>query len=579
MKREHRSRIAALFLLTGLLAAPGGSAGKARVSAQDPPDPTPQGPPGTGSQAPDPLPLSREALGFPPDGQVLSEFSWEGVQFQLMVEYELRLGGSAGLLQLKCGLCVHSLTARPCNSTCDPDHGGPDRLHSATVPGQVRPLNRDIYDDAIAALIAGTARTPQVSKNVVPRPEANRLEQFRQWARRPVTVTMDHVTGQCWQRIRDYAFYTVGFTITGHLFRVVQGGRQEVGDPRGISLTIAEATKVSRVHQAERVGEYCMCGTRDALPAGERADTPKTSPRPRTGTGRAKVSLLELPRPAGVAVNYSFQAFVMEGSDPDAVARNRSEPTVTPPAIGFRRLASTSLGWSWSGDAYPTPARRMWPGARMRASRAGAAVAQAPGDVTVSLIAAGVASGPAFRMEARGQGGSSPIVTIPDGLVVQALDGASTRTRAARAGAPMQTESLNGYCLEFEKQVPVAGALYRIAEPAMQQQFQTARQVLGAGRFLARTGRLHPDSNPAAYHHAVKQWALWTHLAGWDETTFVEKFVARTHETARQLKQTWTRALEDRVREAAPNRWRDIRAVLDEAHERMWSTTLPGMAR
>lgn len=260
----------------------------------------------------------------------------------------------------------------------------------------------------------------------MPKPEADRLEQFRQWARRPVTVTMDHVTGQCSQRIRDYAFYTIEFIVTGHLLRVLEGGRgrEPIGDLSGISLTIAQATKLSEVSQSERVGEYCRCGTRDALPPGDPKDTPKTTPR-----GRAKVSLLELPRPARSAVKYSFQAFVMEGSDPDAVARNRSEPTVTPPAIGSRRPASTSFGWSWSADVYP--ASRMWPGALMPASRTGAAVAQARGDVSVSLIAAGVASGPAFRMEARGQGRSLPIVTIPDGLVVQALDDASTGPRAA----------------------------------------------------------------------------------------------------------------------------------------------------
>lgn len=564
MKREHWSRIAALFLLTGLLAALGGSAGKARVSAQGPPDPTPQGPPGTGSQAPDPLPLSREALGFPPDGQVFSApFSWGAARFVLTVEYELRRGSAAGLLPLKCGLCNHKLPARPCNASCDPDHSG-NGPHSATVPGRFEPLPRGPYDDAIARA-AGAPRGPT---DVVPQPEAGRLEQFRQWATRPVTVTMDdHVTAppQCWQRIQDYAFYTVEFIVTGHLLRVLEGGRgqEEVGDSRGFPLTIARATKLSQVSQSARQGEYCRCGIRDALPPGDPQDTSKTTPR-----GRAKVSFLELPRPAGVAVNYSFQAFVMEGSDPGAVARNGSEPMVTTAAIGSRRPRSTSLRWPWSAGAYP--ASRMWPGALMRASRAGAAVAQAPGGVTVSLIAAGVASGPAFRMEARGQGRSSPIVTIPDGLVVQALDAASTGTRAARAGAPTQTESLNGYCLEFEKQVPVAGALYRIAEPAVQLQFQTARHVLEAGRLLARTGRLHPDSNEAAYHHAVRQWALWTHLAGWDETTFVEKFVVRTRETARQVKQTWTQAMEDRVREAAPNRWRDIRAVLDEAGRLMW---------
>ncbi|MBI1874549.1 MAG: hypothetical protein HYS05_11805 [Acidobacteria bacterium] len=78
-------------------------------------------------------------------------------------------------------------------------------------------------------------------------------------------------------------------------------------------------------------------------------------------------------------------------------------------------------------------------------------------------------------------------------------------------------------------------------------------------------GRLRPDSNPRTYAEFVRQWAVWTKVEQWGAQEFTEKFVTRTKENAERSKQYWTPSMEQQLRAAAPNCWRDIRQVLDEA--------------
>jgi len=105
------------------------------------------------------------------------------------------------------------------------------------------------------------------------------------------------------------------------------------------------------------------------------------------------------------------------------------------------------------------------------------------------------------------------------------------------------------------------------SQPAIQQRLRPLRNVLKAGRELADAGRLHPDSEPKGYADSITQWAIWSQLEGWDEPAFGREFVERTKKNVTELKKPWSKALEQAVRSAIPNRWRDITMVLDEARK------------
>ncbi|MBI1874546.1 MAG: hypothetical protein HYS05_11790 [Acidobacteria bacterium] len=185
--------------------------------------------------------------------------------------------------------------------------------------------------------------------------------------------------------------------------------------------------------------------------------------------------------------------------------------------------------------------------------------------IRASLVATGRASGEVFDLHVLNRSGEPAHLVAPDGVVVEPIKVGATQPVAARSGATIDRHPVLGYCLDFAKPPPVSGMLFRLAPPQVQQQFQSLRAVLRAGRRLAGAGRLRPDSDPRAYVDAIKQWAVWTRLEKWDVQAFTEHFVARTKENARQVKQPWTRGMEEQLRASVPNRWRDITAVLDEA--------------
>jgi hypothetical protein len=76
---------------------------------------------------------------------------------------------------------------------------------------------------------------------------------------------------------------------------------------------------------------------------------------------------------------------------------------------------------------------------------------------------------------------------------------------------------------------------------------------------------LHPDSEPAAYSHSIRQWAVWTVEQGFDETAYADAFVRHTRKNIEAARQKWSREMEETLRRAVPSRWRDIQAVLGEA--------------
>ena len=70
---------------------------------------------------------------------------------------------------------------------------------------------------------------------------------------------------------------------------------------------------------------------------------------------------------------------------------------------------------------------------------------------------------------------------------------------------------------------------------------------------------------PRRYGAAIRQWAIWTREANWDEGAFGRAFVERTRQNLREMKQNWTAAIEKSVLARVPGRWRDITKVLEEA--------------
>ena len=132
----------------------------------------------------------------------------------------------------------------------------------------------------------------------------------------------------------------------------------------------------------------------------------------------------------------------------------------------------------------------------------------------------------------------------------------ATRAKALKA---------TGYCLEFLRKPPTAGMVFRIASEELAERFGPLKSVLDAALRLEKLGLLTPDSSPAAYFHAIRQWAIWTKEQGFDLTAFGKAFVERTKKNFEELGQTWTTAIEGAVMARVPGRWADIAKVLEEA--------------
>jgi hypothetical protein len=214
--------------------------------------------------------------------------------------------------------------------------------------------------------------------------------------------------------------------------------------------------------------------------------------------------------------------------------------------------------------ALPTMAastRQSWqPGASRRAPAFAAqrSTSVAVSDLRVTFVATGNASGDAFRMRVFNPGSTPILVNVPDGLVLEPVRGS-----VPGATANAQQFNVPGYCVEFAKLPPPAGSVYRIADKATQERLKPVRYILQAARALDKD--LHPDSDPALYAQAIRQYALWSRIENWDQKTFGEKFVERTKKNIVDAKQPWTREMETAIRAVVPNRWQDITRVLAQA--------------
>jgi hypothetical protein len=123
----------------------------------------------------------------------------------------------------------------------------------------------------------------------------------------------------------------------------------------------------------------------------------------------------------------------------------------------------------------------------------------------------------------------------------------------------------DGYCLEFLREPPAPGTLYRVAGEDVQKKFQPMRSILRAARSLMDDGALTPDSDPEQYFHSMVQWALWSKERGFDANSFVDAFVERTKKNFDAAKQPWTKDIEQAVRGLAPARFRGVELILSEA--------------
>jgi hypothetical protein len=192
--------------------------------------------------------------------------------------------------------------------------------------------------------------------------------------------------------------------------------------------------------------------------------------------------------------------------------------------------------------------------------------------VTAILTSLGVSTGEAFEVVALNEG-DIPIQISGDGIVVEPvkLKEEAQKQLQAKLGELASrnpvTAKLNAYCLEFLARPPTAGQLFRIASTELQQEFAPMRNILKAGRQVFESGFLNPDSDPIAYMHSIKQWALWTHEKGFDQGSFTEAFIQHTKKNFEAADRDWNAQVEDAVRAVLPNRWNDIQQVLRTASE------------
>jgi flagellar motility protein MotE (MotC chaperone) len=192
--------------------------------------------------------------------------------------------------------------------------------------------------------------------------------------------------------------------------------------------------------------------------------------------------------------------------------------------------------------------------------------------VEVFLTSLGVSSGQAFDVDIVNRTGSG-LRLAADALVVEPVDSRAAGELQRRvqttkvAQAQPLAARMDGYCLEFAREAPPAGTLFRVASQDLQRRFAPLRKVLQASRQLQQAGKLNPDSDPAEYSTFVTQWSMWAQLEGWNRDQFTRSFIERTRKNLETLKEPWTREIDATVRALIPNRWGDIQAVLQAARQ------------
>lgn len=198
----------------------------------------------------------------------------------------------------------------------------------------------------------------------------------------------------------------------------------------------------------------------------------------------------------------------------------------------------------------------------------GAAEAQAAG-VEVFAVSLGRASGDVLQLFVANHG-VAPVRVMGTGLAFEPVRGVTAGAVEADLAAlglrALASVTLQGYCLDYRRPPPDAGVVYRLAGASAQEAIGPARSVLHAFRRVVERRELHPDSNAELYAQSIEQWAVWAIREGFDERRFTAAFIDHTRRNVVGAGREWSSQVETAVRAIAPNRWRDIRAVLDEAN-------------
>jgi hypothetical protein len=182
----------------------------------------------------------------------------------------------------------------------------------------------------------------------------------------------------------------------------------------------------------------------------------------------------------------------------------------------------------------------------------------------------GLATGPdAFAMKLFNLG-KNPVKMKGEGVVFRPISqqerqGLLTALGPLLDATPPGTVSTEGYCLEQKQRPPSEGEFYALAPAETQQQFAPMRRILDASQRLFDRGALTPDSDPDAYFHATRQWAVWTAQEGYDQQAFGEALVEQTKKNAEAAGYPWSDALDRLAHGMVANRWQDVVKVLDEA--------------
>jgi hypothetical protein len=199
----------------------------------------------------------------------------------------------------------------------------------------------------------------------------------------------------------------------------------------------------------------------------------------------------------------------------------------------------------------------------------GGALAQ---PVQMLLTNIGQSTGSAFDLQVFNSTGR-PFRLAAQSLVVEPLKDEVKRQvqsgvqRLMRTAAPPALARLNGYCLEFLRQPPAAGTIFKLASPELQQRFAPMRNIMDASRRVQQLGQLRPDSEPNGYFHSIRQWAMWTVEQKFNDRSFADAFVEHTRKAVVAAKRPWNGEADKVVRSAAPNRWADIQKILSAASQ------------
>lgn len=216
-------------------------------------------------------------------------------------------------------------------------------------------------------------------------------------------------------------------------------------------------------------------------------------------------------------------------------------------------------------------ARELWLEPLSSSDNAGPQKAGGSPAIRAFVTSLGTSTGEAFQVHIVNDSGR-PVRLGGGSLVLEPIAG-NARARLHQqvqelAGSKnVTTVKLTAYCLEFLRQPPSKGMMFRVASGDLQQRFAPMRSVLDAAKKLQQAGLLKPDSDPTAYFHAIRQWSIWTKEQGFDLKAFGKAFVDRTKQNLQELGQNWSKELEQAVRARVPGRWQDIQQVLREAAE------------